>query len=51
MHIIYDLEFDLDSFLNEMEQRQMARKRLQSDRQESRRGNHDQTGRDEELET
>jgi hypothetical protein len=31
MHIIYDLEFDLDSFLNEMEQRASSRQRSSKD--------------------
>lgn len=31
MHIIYDLEFDLDSFLNEMEQRATSRQRTSKD--------------------
>jgi hypothetical protein len=50
MHIIYDLEFDLDSFLNEMEQRQLARKRMQKDRQEARRPMQEQTRGEDELE-
>lgn len=31
MHIIYDLEFDLDSFLNEMEQKAQPRPRSSMD--------------------
>jgi hypothetical protein len=46
MHIIYDLEFDLDSFLNEMEQRASSRQRSSNDYP----AGHVEFGSDEETE-